>query len=157
MNVVYKSVQEIMISFKIIFGVFIFLMIPLIVSANITVDAYCQLSIQCMQQEVINFQELIALVNQYQDDRETLNQQEELKKVEFAQARDTLFSSYGITNTEYGTYMGYNSQAVIKYLEDNPEIKQQIDELSAQANSLMEQYETLKGVEEEIPAEPSMD
>lgn len=154
MNVVFKSAREIVISLKVVIGVFLLMMNPLIASADIAADAYCQLSIECMQQEVKNFQVLITLVNQYQDDRETLNQQEEIKKAEFSQARDAIFLSFGITDTEYGAYMGSNSQAVKKYLEDNPSIKQQIDDLSDQANSLMEQYEALKGEEEQVPAEP---
>ncbi|MBN1930911.1 MAG: hypothetical protein JW786_04795 [Desulfobacterales bacterium] len=143
-----------LLGFIAIFCVFSF---PVCSFANITVKFYCQLSIQLMQQENSNFQELIALVNQYHDDRETLNQLEEIKKVEFAQARDAIFSSYGITDTEYGTYMGANGHAVNKYLDENPSIKHQIDDLSVQVNSLMEQYETLKGVEEDTPEEPPME
>jgi hypothetical protein len=41
-----------------------------------------------------------------------LKQQKEIKKVEFSQAKDALFSSYGITDQEYALYMGRNGQAV---------------------------------------------
>ena len=130
-------------------------MIPKLCFADVSTDSYCQLSVQCLQQEVSNFQELIDLVIQYQSNREALNQQEEIKKVEFAQARDALFSSFGITDTEYGTYMGKNGAAVNKYLAENPSIKQEIADLATQVNTLMEQYETLKGVEEtpELPVD----
>ena len=73
---------------------------------------------------------------------------EEIKKVEFAQARDALFSSFGITDTEYGTYMGKNGAAVNKYLAENAAIRQEIADLKIQINTLMEQYEILKGMEE---------
>ena len=50
-------------------------------------------------------------------------------------------------------YMGKNGQEVNKYLDTNPDIKQQIDTLSAQVNALLEEYESLKGSEEppELP------
>jgi len=127
---------------------------PRISSAEISVDSYCQLAVQSLQQDVSNFQELIALVNQYKDDREALNQREEIKKAEFDQAKETLFSSFGITDTEYAMYMGKNGRAVDAYLEENPDIKQQIDDLSAQVGSLLEEYESLKGSGE--PAEPPL-
>ena len=117
---------------------------PSISSAEMTVDSYCQLTIESMQQDISNYQELIALVNQYSNDPETLAQQEEIKRTEFDEDRDTLYSSYGTTAEEYVLYMGENGKAVNEYLEANPDIKQQIDDLSAQVNSLMEEYETLK-------------
>ena len=125
---------------------------PRISSAEISVDSYCQLAVQSLQQDVSNFEELIALVNQYKDDRETLNEQEEIKKAEFDQAKEALFSSFGITDTDYAMYMEKNGRAVNVYLDANPNIKQQIDDLSTQVGSLLEEYESLKGSEE--PVEP---
>ena len=127
---------------------------PRISLAEISVDSYCQLAVQSLQQDVFNFQELIALVNQYKDDRETLNEQEEIKKAEFAQAKEALCSSFGITDTEYAIYMGENRRAVNAYLDVNLDIKQQIDDLSAQVGSLLEKYESLKGSGEPVPLLP---
>ena len=127
---------------------------PRISSAEIPADSYCQLAVQSLQQDVSNFQELIALVNQYKDDREALNQQEEIKRAEFDQAKQALFSSFGITDTEYAMYMGENGRAVNAYLDANPDIKQQIDDLSAQVGSLLKEYESLKGSGE--PVEPPL-
>ncbi len=127
---------------------------PRISLAEIPADSYCQLTIQSMQQEVSNFQELIALINQYNDAPETLAQQEEIKRAEFDAAAEALFSSFGTTAEEYVTYMGRNGRAVDAYLEANPVVKQQIDDLSAQVNVRMEKYEALKGSVE--PAEPPL-
>ena len=127
---------------------------PRISSAEIPADSYCQLAVQSLQQDVSNFQELIALVNQYKNAREALNQQEEIKRAEFDQAKQALFSSFGITDTEYAMYMGENGRAVNAYLEANPSVKQQIDDLSAQVGSLLEEYEALKGSGE--PVEPPL-
>ena len=73
---------------------------PRMSAAEISADSYCQLAVQSLQQDVSNFQELIALANQYKNDPETLAQQEEIKRVESDQAKDALFSSFGTTAEE---------------------------------------------------------
>jgi len=95
---------------------------PRISSAEIPADSYCQ-----------------------------LNQQEEIKKAEFDAAKEALFSSFGITDTEYAMYMGTNGRAVDAYLDANPDMKQQIDDLSAEVGSFLEEYESLKGSGEPVP------
>jgi len=132
-----------------VFGVFLALTAnPQVASAEISVDSYCQLTIQSMQQEISNFQQLIALANQYKDDPETLERHIEIKRLQFDQAKNTLYSSFDTTDNEYVTYMGRNGHAVDAYLVVNPDIKEQIDGLSVQVNSLMEEYESLKGSSE---------
>lgn len=123
---------------------------PRISLAEISADSYCELAVQSLQQDVSNFQELIALVNQYKDDRKTLNEQEEIKRAEFDAAAEALFASFGTTAEEYVTYMGRNGRAVNAFLEANPDVKQQIDDLSAQVGSLLEEYEALKGSGEPV-------
>lgn len=113
--------------------------------AEISVDSYCQLSVQSMQQEISNFQALNSLANQYKDDPQALSQQEEVKRAECDQVKGALYSSFGITAEEYVTYMGKNGRAVNAYLDANPDIKQQMDDLSVQIRALMEEYESLKG------------
>ena len=132
-------------------GVLVLTANPLVSLAEVSVDSYCQLTIQSMQQEISNFQQLIALANQYKDDPETLAHREKVKKMQFDQAKNALFSSFGTTANEYVTYMGKNGRAVNAYLNANPAIKQQIDDLSGQVNSLMEEYESLKGSGEQPP------
>jgi chaperonin cofactor prefoldin len=107
-----------------------------------------------MQKEISNFQELIALVNQYSNDPVTLAQQEEIKRVQFDQAKNALYSSFGTTAEEYVLYMGSHKNEVDQYLENNQGIKQQIESLSAQINSVMEEYESLK--ESIEPAAPPL-
>ena len=43
--------------------------------------------------------------------------------------------------------MGKNSRAVNAYLEENPDMKQQVDELSAQVGSFIKEYESFKGID----------
>ena len=135
MQIISKLSGSLMIAL-VLAGVLALTVNPRISSAEISVDSYCQLAAQSLQQDVSNFEELIALVNQYKDDREALNEQEEIKKAEFDQAKEDLFSTFGITDTEYAMYMGENGRVVNAYLEANPTIKQQIDDLSAQVGSL---------------------
>ena len=144
MQIIFKLSGSLMIVL-VFAGVLALTVNPRISLAETSVDSYCQLAVQSLQQDVSNFEELIALVNQYKDDREALNQQEEIKKAEFQQAKEALFSSFGITDTEYAMYMGENGRAVNAYLDANPNKKQQIDDLSAQVGSLLEEYESLKG------------
>ena len=112
--------------------------------ADIAVDSYCELTIQSMQQEIPQLQELIALANQYSSDPQTLAQQEETKRVEFDQAKEALYSSFDVTAKEYVTYMGKNGRAVNTYLDENLAVKQEIDDLAAQIDSLLQEYESLK-------------
>ncbi len=118
---------------------------PQISFAEIPVDSYCQLTIQSMQREISNFQELISLVNQYQNDPVPLEHQEKIKRIQFDQEKNALFSSFGTTAEEYVTYMGKKGREVEAYLEENQDKKQQIDDLSSQINALMDQYESSKG------------
>ena len=47
--------------------------------------------------------------------------------------------------------MGKNGREVEAYLDANGDIKQQIDDPSAQVNSFLEEYESLKGSGEPLP------
>lgn len=120
----------------------VFLFIINIASAELLINTYCQLCINIMQLEASNLQELISIKNQYQDDPDTLIRQIAIKKAEYKQNRDALFSSFGITENEYALYKGEHEREVTVYLEDNPDIKQQIDDLSSQVHTFLNEYES---------------
>jgi len=122
------------------------------VLADITVDSYCQLTIQTMQQETNNLQSLVNLYNQYKNDPNEFIRQEAIKKAEFEQARNALYTSFGTTADEYALYMGEHSQEVNEFLKSNANIKQQIDSLSSQIKELLSQYESLKGHQTKPPS-----
>jgi hypothetical protein len=115
---------------------FIIFFLPFINSqisfAEISVDSYCQLSIQSLQQDIANFQELISLANQYKVDPERFQQLEKVKQIEFKNTKEALFNLNGTTTNEYVTYMGKNQPQVNTYLIDYPDVKKQIDDLSGQ-------------------------
>ena len=117
---------------------------PLTSFAEVTVGSYCQLSIQSIQQQVTNFQELITLANQYSDDPDAFAAAEAAKQAEFKENTDTLMASFGMTPQEYVLYMGKHKNEVETYWNDNPTLKQQLDDLSAQAMVLITEFEALK-------------
>lgn len=114
------------------------------VLAGISVESYSHLTIQTIQQQIPQTQELISIVNQYKDNPEVLNQQLELKRTEFDQEREALYASFGTTAQEFVLYMNKNGKAVKAYLEANSDIKQQIDELSDQLNVILEEEDALR-------------
>ena len=117
--------------------------LPITSTAETAVSSYCQLSIQSLQQQVANFQELIALANQYSDDPDGFAAAETAKQAEFEENTNTLFTSFGITPQEYALYMGQHKNEVETYWQENQALKQQLDDLSAQAMTLMTEYESL--------------
>jgi hypothetical protein len=124
---------------------------PSICLAEISVDSYCQLVIQSMQMEVANMQTIIDIINQYKEDAETLERQIELKQAQLDQTRNDLYSSYGITADDYVAYMGENVKKVNSYLKENPDVKQQIGDLSVQLKELINQEDALMASAEPSP------
>jgi hypothetical protein len=113
--------------------------------AELSVEAYCQVCVKSMQQEVANIQELILLVKQYKNDPALLAEKEKVKQEEFEQAKASLFDSFGVNTFQYITYMGKHEQEVNTYLEKHLDIKGQIENTSNKVKALIDEYETLKG------------
>lgn len=130
----------------VIFVIFFFVLILAIPShAELSVESYCQLVIKSAQMEIGNFNELIALAQQYSSDNsEAFLEQEAIKQEEFDKGKESLFNSFDTTAEEYVTFMGGNKETVEEYLNANPDIKQSIDDLTNQVNALLDQYESLK-------------
>ncbi len=126
------------------FVLILVVIVPRISQADIAIDTYCQLTIKAMQSQVSNFHELMSLVDQYGSDPVAFAQQETQKQQEFEEEQERLFESYGTSSNEYVAYMGKHGKEVEEYLADHPDIKQRVDELSAQVNSLLDQYEAKK-------------
>lgn len=129
-------------------GLFLFFLLPVLHTkdsfAEISTDSYCQLSVLSLLQQVSSFQQLIPIANQYKNDPATFTEQEKIKQAELEENMNALFSSYGVTASEYALYMGEHKQEVEQYIVDHPDVKQQLDYLKAQALTLTEQYEALK-------------
>lgn len=117
---------------------------PSVSVAELSVDSYCELCIESMEQEVSNYKELIELVRQYSHDPEALARQERLKRTEFDSAKEDLYTSFGTSTQEYILYMGKNRDAVNDYLEKHPDTKLKIDSLMFQINFVLVVYESVK-------------
>ncbi len=104
---------------------------------EVSVSSYCELSTQSIQEQVSNFQELIALANQYSNDPDSFATVEAAKQAEFEEKANTLMVSFGMTTQEYVLYMGKYKKEVEAYWNDNPTLKEQLDELAAEAFALM--------------------
>ena len=88
---------------------------PQLSFAEISVDSYCQLTIQSLEQQIPQTQELISIVNQYKDNPETLNQQLQIKRTEYDSAKEALYSSFDTTAEEYVNYMSKNGAKAVSY------------------------------------------
>ena len=129
----------------VVFLVLFVLILAIPSHAELSVESYCQLVIKSAQQEIENLNELIALAQQYSSDNsEAFLEQEAIKQEKFDKEKKSLFNSFDTTAEEYVTFIGENKETVEKYLNANPEIKQNIDGLSNQVNTLLDQYESLK-------------
>lgn len=117
--------------------------------AGISVDTYCEMTIQTLSQQLPITQEIISIVEQYQNEPSTMEDQLTVKRAELENARIALYNSYGTTADEYVGYMSSNSKAVEAYLDANPEIRQQIEDLSAQLKELMVQEDKLMAAEQQ--------
>lgn len=144
---VYRIIKN-MISIVILLGISFD---PLSGLAEISVDSYCQLTIQSLKQQLPITQEIISIVKQYQNDPSTMEDQLRLKRAELEDARLALYDSFGTTADEYVAYMSSNSRAVEAYLDANPEIRQQIEDLSAQLKELMVQEDELMAAKKDTP------
>lgn len=126
------------------FVCFAFVIAASVAFAETTVPSFCQLSMQNLEQEVANFQELIALVTLHREDPEAFARQEEIRQAAYEQAKTDLFSANEMTDEAFVLYMGKNGREVEAYLDGDPALKARIGELSGQVLSLMEQFEALK-------------
>ena len=105
-----------------------------------------------MQQQIPQTQELISIVQENKNNPEALESLLVAKRAEFDLAREALYSSYGTSAQEFVTYINRNGKSVKAYLEANQNIKQQIDNLAAQLNILMEEEDALRP-NQEVPDE----
>ena len=123
-------------------------------AAEISTTSFCQLTISEMEQQISNYQELITLATQYEDDPETLALQEEALRIQFDREKEARYSSYGITAQEFALYMGKHAAEVNDYLEEHPDVKQQLDFLTIELGALAEEHSALKEKSDQEPSPP---
>jgi len=122
---------------------YVLILSPAVCSADMSAQTYCRLTINNMEQGISNLRKSIALANE-EGDPVALAQQEQMNGEAFEQERKALFASYGITPNAWALYMGKHGRAVNAYLDENPEVARQIEDLSVRIRFLLEEYESLK-------------
>jgi hypothetical protein len=125
--------------------VVIFLVFSSVCFAEPSIPSYCELSLQSLQQQVSNFKVLITLANQYSNDPTGFATAETVKQETFEKSTNYLMESFGVTPQEYVLYMGKHKVAVESYWSENPDLRQQLDELSSELMALLIEFEKLKG------------
>ena len=152
-----------------VFAFFFVLILRTMCYAELSIESYCQLTVQSAGQEIGNLSELIVLAQSYCDPNASSGQPEEpgapnelvepadqsddpngfeavekAKRAEFDGRTKALFGSFDTTSGEYMAFMAKNKRAVEDYLNNHADIKQAIVELSSQIHALLEQYELLR-------------
>lgn len=111
---------------------------------KLKVPYYCLAVVASAKQEIRNINELIALAQQYSNDKDLFLAQEQAKRVEHDAVKEALFESFDRTANEYLAFMSKNAKAVEQYLVNHPTIKDTINNLPNQVIPLLEQYEGLR-------------
>jgi hypothetical protein len=116
----------------------VFLVLPVIFFTpksclgELTVDAFCQLHVQTMQELLSKYQAALS------------SQPSSLDRAGYEEALEKLYLAHNTTEEEYIMYMGKHERGVNSYLAAHPSIKNQIESLSAQIKDLMERYDSSK-------------
>lgn len=110
----------------------------------LTPESYYQLAIALDTSTLNDLNDRMALLEQYKGDlgaflvkeREALERAEaELKAV---------YTQYGVTPGEYGTFARTHQAELDFYLTEHPEVQGQLDHLQGQIDDLRDSYEALK-------------
>lgn len=134
-----------------IFAMFFFLILSPNAYSEISVESYCELNIASAQQELDYLDELNTLTQQYCDDPNFLQEycydpnsfleQKLILQEHFDSNQAALFEAFNTTAEEYDTFLDTNATAVEEYLNNEPNIKQAIDNLSGQIDKILKELE----------------
>jgi len=113
-------------------------------SATPTPQTYCEIAASAMQAQIENLQELILAADFYSKDPAGLSQQEIILAEEHSAAMDALLSTYGLTQQEYALHMGKHKREVDLFLEQNPDVKAQLETLRETMTTLGQTFEEKK-------------
>ena len=138
-----KDIRHLRVSGLVLIPFFLMLVLSPAAFADMSAQTYCRLTIKNMEQSISRLRESITLANET-GDPVALAQQEQMKREAFEQAKEALFESYGTTPNGWALYMGKHGRAVNAYLDENPEVARQIEDLSARIRFLLEEYESMK-------------
>lgn len=111
-------------------------------STDLTVEDYCRLTISLMQLSVEEWQERVPVAETIKTDRRKLEGALQAVTKKFRDQRAEKLQQFGISQQAYLHYSTEHKTEIESFLEDNPEVRQAIDDLQKQIDKLIEQFES---------------
>lgn len=111
-------------------------------STDLTVEDYCRLTLSLMQLSVEEWQERVPVAEKIKTDRRKLEGALQAVRKNFRGQRTEKLQQFGISQQAYLHYATEHKTEIESYLEDNPEVRQAIDDLQKQIDKLIEQFES---------------
>ena len=109
---------------------------------DLTVEDYFQLTISMMQLSVDEWQERVPVADKIKTDRRKLEAGLQSVTKKFREQRTEKLKQFGINQQAYLNYSTEHKTEIESYLEENPEVRQAIDDLQKQIDKLIEQFES---------------
>lgn len=107
-----------------------------------TVEDYCRLTISLMQRSVEEWQERVPVADKTKTDRKKLASALQAVTKKYQDLRSEEYKQFGFDQKTYLHFATDHRTEIESYLEDNPEVKQAIDDLQKQIDRLIEQFES---------------
>jgi len=108
---------------------------------DVTVEDYCRMTISLMELSVQEWQQRTPIAEKTKADRQKLEAALQDVSKKYRDLRSEKFKEVGLDQSSYLHYATDHKTEIESYLEDNPEIKQAINNLQEQINKLIEQFE----------------
>jgi len=108
---------------------------------DLAVEDYCRMTISLMELSVQEWQERTPVAQKTKSDRPKLEAALQDVTKKYRDLRTEKYKEFGLDQRAYLHYATDHKTEIESYLEDNPEIKQAIDDLQKQINKLIEQFE----------------
>ncbi len=116
---------------------------------DLTVADYCRLTISLMQLSVDEWQERVPVAEKIKTDRRKLETGLQAVTKKYHEQRSEALKQFGMDQRAYLHFSTDHKTEIDSYLEDNPEVKQAIDDLQKQINKLIDQFESLASPHQE--------
>lgn len=111
--------------------------------AEITVENYCHLTKSLMELSVREWRDRLGVaVEQSQATRKEMARSLEKITSRYRKPQNRLYKQYGIGRRSYLHYAGDHKAEIESYLEENPDVRGEIESIRGQINELIQRFET---------------
>ncbi|WP_089725808.1 hypothetical protein [Candidatus Thiosymbion oneisti] len=116
----------------------------------LTVEEYCTLSRDLMALSVREWREKARVANRNQNaSKEELSSALQAVEQTYRAQREQRYASYATTYDDYMRFMNTDGRAVRSYLDNNPDLMNEIDDLSGQVEGFAQQVEAVMETKQE--------